>query len=226
MDDVNDLFKDENTPAAAPQESPPESPVESQPEAQLEAPTASQPPESPSESLAESQAAPPPVEAPPRRKRRRNTQPEAPAVAVPEAPPFREAEPRLRTRLLAAISKCSEVLGVVIEKPTLDEMMPLTDEEVSILPARIARAIAAALKPDAVKVAPTIKIQLKNFELWQKQRGGNYFLWPDDAMERLHQRLVELGEGVELQPCYAHSVGCKLLDGRVLMIDRAGNIVE
>jgi len=65
-----------------------------------------------------------------------------------------------------------------------------------------------------------IDVQLANFSLWQRQRGAGYYLWPDEAMNRLRERLNELGAGVEIQPCYAQSVAIKLQTGQVILIGR------
>lgn len=76
-------------------------------------------------------------------------------------------------------------------------------------------------RPFATANVPTIDAAIENFRNWQLLHGPIH-RWPADAMERLRVKLSDLGKGVELLPCYAMSVGVRLRDGRIILIDRNG----
>jgi hypothetical protein len=141
-----------------------------------------------------------------------------------EANPAIEPEPKIRTHLLEALDNLGVALGRKVEAPTLEELRAQPDATVVATSARVIDAVNLALQSSVRPTVPSLDVQIRNFEAWQSQRGVGYFTWPPAAMARLRAKLIELGEGVELQPCYAHSVGVRLQDGLVVFIDRAGNV--
>jgi hypothetical protein len=147
--------------------------------------------------------------------------------AEPWPPPAIEAAPQLRTKLLAAIHTFAASLEQEPgQLPTLDDLMSKTDEEIGWLRSRCVDALRVALFGVKRPILPTVDIQLANFVSWQKSRGAAYFEWPAEAMEILRAKLAEFGEGIELLPAYAHSVMARLQNGRVIHINRKGEIIN
>jgi hypothetical protein len=140
----------------------------------------------------------------------------------PKTSPPEEPEPRLRATLLAAVHQFAASLGQEAgDLPSIDDLMSKTDEQIGWLRSRVVDAVRLALfgirRPDV----PSIDVQLENFRTWQMNLS-TYFQWPSAAMEALRGKLMELGEGVELHPCFAMSIAIRLQDGRVIYIDRQG----
>src|SRR5260370_24473620 len=81
---------------------------------------------------------------------------------------------------------------------------------------RIADDLGTTLRGVDRSSPQSIKVQLENFQIWQIGKGVEYYRWPSEAMEALHARLMKLGPGCELIPCFAMSVQVKLPNGKLI----------
>ncbi|MGA8643886.1 hypothetical protein [Candidatus Binatus sp.] len=133
-----------------------------------------------------------------------------------------DVKPRPRVRLTNGLRLIAGAAGIEVDEAISARLFELSDDEFNALLQRIAADLGATLRGLERPGAPSIEIQLENFQAWQSGKGAEYYRWSSDAMEALRARLMELGPGCELIPCYAMSVGVKLPNGKLLLINRRG----
>ena len=128
--------------------------------------------------------------------------------------------PRPRVRLANALELLGRAARVDLDATIKERLFELPDDEFDALLQGLADGVAKTLSAAHAKI-PSIDAGIENFAQWQGSKGA-LFIWPAAAMEALRAKLVELGEGVELVPLYAMSVGVKLRSGRLVLIGRDG----
>ena len=133
-----------------------------------------------------------------------------------------DVKPRPRVRLANALRLFGSAAGIEVDEAVRARLFNLSDDEFNALLQRIADDLGATLRGVERPGAPSIEVQLKNFQAWQVGKGVEYYRWPAEAMEALRARLTELGPGCELIPCFAMSVQVKLPNGKLLLINRRG----
>src|ERR1700691_1496980 len=55
-----------------------------------------------------------------------------------------------------------------------------------------------------------VEVKLENFQMYKNGKGIEYYRWPPEAIDALRARLIAMGPGCELIPCFAMSVQVKL----------------
>lgn len=130
--------------------------------------------------------------------------------------------PHPRRRLLSAVKFLAQAAEVELQAPTLEQLTCMSDDEFRALRQHICDGMSAALRGAAApSAAPDIEVQLQNFVAWQQSHPA-YYHWPAEAMEALRAKLVEVGPGAELIPCFAMSVQLKLPTGKLILVNRKG----
>ncbi len=129
--------------------------------------------------------------------------------------------PRPRVRLLNALDLLGRAGGIEIDEAVRGRLFELSEDEFGALLDRIVSELRPMLDAVAQRPVPPVDQQIEDFKRWQQSRG-TFFQWPEQATAALRAKLAELGAGVELVPLYAMTVGIKLPDGRLIMVDRNG----
>jgi len=133
-----------------------------------------------------------------------------------------DVKPRPRVRLANALRLFGSAAGIEIDEAVRARLFNLSDDEFNALLQHLADDLATILRGVERPNPQSIEVLLKNFQTWQVGKGVDYYRWPDEAMEALRARLIELGPGCELIPCFAMSVQVKLPSGKLILINRRG----
>jgi len=128
--------------------------------------------------------------------------------------------PRPRVRLANALDLLGRAAGVELDATLKGRLFEMPDDEFDALLQGLAAGVAKTVAAAHAKI-PSIDAEIENFAQWQGAKGA-LFIWPAAAMEALRAKMTELGEGVELIPCFAMSVQVKLRSGRLILIGRDG----
>jgi hypothetical protein len=155
---------------------------------------------------------------------------EATEIAPAPAQSKRRARTRIkhgRSKLPLALKRLAVATDDGFEPPSLNAAAALTDDEFQALKITIAAAMRGVLSggADAKPPVPGIDAQMQSFANWQKQHTA-YYHWTEAEIETLRAKLIALGPGCELAPCYAISTGVRLAGGKLIFINRRGERVK
>ncbi len=152
-----------------------------------------------------------------------NEQPEPVSVTSTETEEKAETKPRPRprVRLINAVELLARAGGVELAPGWQERIFDMTEDEFGALLQHLTDEVGSLLLNVARPAVPGIDVQLENFVRWQAGRGA-YFQWAPEAMEALRTKLAELGDGIELIPCFAMSVQVKLRNGKLILLNRRG----
>jgi hypothetical protein len=126
-----------------------------------------------------------------------------------------------RSRLVHALEGLGRALGGNLDVPTLAMVASLNEDEYQAIVAMLIERMTEGVGAIGKSKIPTIDAQLENFRTWQLAHS-EYFQWPQTAMDALRAKLETLGPEAELVPLYALSVGVRLSNGQIILLDREG----
>lgn len=146
-------------------------------------------------------------------------------AAIPEQPASKR-KPRTRiqherSQFVHTLEQVARVTGAPFNPPTLAQLADLSEDEYRAICNLVAAALLSAIDGIGKSTVPNYDIQIGNFRVWQNSHT-QYFWWDDTATDALRRKLEQLGPGCEIIPCFAMSVGVKLPNGKLILINRKG----